>query len=692
MIPLLLGRSCPGKVPYVGKNAYFCTLKLQTPPNLSQGFPAGTVADVMRKGNRYWYILAVYATGIVIFTLFRVVNTLVYCMGAETWPDFEGQYPYALLMGWRFDTVVSCYLLTIPLLLAIIGEIARIRARGYYLTMHILTVVLYTVAFFACSVDVPFFSYFFTRLNAVSVNEVDSFGLIADMILSEPVYLLGLAAFIGLAVGYAFLMRWVYRRLLRDASAFLPVGWAAAVAALLLFVGFWGMRGRLSQKSPIRVGTAYYCGDAFLNQLGLNPLFTFVKSMEEMSKSANQPLTLMSPDEAWAVYEADHATPVDSALAATAIALPEGMNVVVVLMESMSVDKTGLLQPERSLTPNLDSLMRNGLVFTQCYSAGIHTYNGIYSALYAHPAVLARHTMKHTFIPLMCGLPHQLKAQNYQTAYMMTHDEDYDNMRGFLLANDFDSVLGQHHFPADESIGTWGLPDHRLLDHAIEHCNAVAGNGKPFLTTIMTCSDHAPYSIPDGIDFSARSKEMAGKIVEYADWSIGRFMQMAAQQEWFGNTLFVFIADHGAAGQSIYDISLPYHHVPMLFYCPAHIAPQRCDRLALQLDLYPTLMGMMPYAYDNNTFGLDLLRQRRQLAYFSSDTKIGVLDTAWLYICHVAENNEHLYHWCDTTAGDQIALHRDKADTMRRYAFGLVQHSYNMLESHTTNCSTPLTH
>ena len=117
-------------------------------------------------------------------------------------------------MGWRFDTVVSCYLLTLPLMMMIVGELAHIKARGYYRTAHIILVTLYIVAFFACAVDVPFFSYFFTRLNAVAANEIDSFGLIADMILSEPVYLLGLLAFVLLAVGYALGMRWIFRRIL----------------------------------------------------------------------------------------------------------------------------------------------------------------------------------------------------------------------------------------------------------------------------------------------------------------------------------------------------------------------------------------------------------------------------------------------------------------------------------------------
>jgi len=647
----------------------------------------------MRQGSRYGYILTVYAIGIVIFTLFRVANTLVYGFGTESWPDFGGQYPYALVMGWRFDTAVSCYLLALPLLMAIIGEIARIRARGYYLTMHILTVVLYTVAFFACTADVPFFSYFFTRLNAVSLNEADSFGLILDMILSEPVYLLGLAAFAALATGYAFLMRWVFRKLLiirneeLGINRFLPTGWAIALAAVLLAGGFVGMRGRLA-KAPLRASDAYYCGDAFLNQLGLNPLFTLYKSLEEMQKSANQPLTLMDAEEAEAVYNKELGIS-NEELGIGDVALPAGTNVVVVIMESMTVDKTGLLKPaggDASLTPHLDSLMRGGLVFTQCYASGIHTYNGIYSTLFAHPAILTRHPMKHTIIPLMCGLPQQLQAQGYRTAYMLTHDEEFDNLRGFLLANAFDSVLGESHFPQEESVGTWGIPDHKLFEHAIAHCRAEASHGTPFLTTIMTCSDHAPYFLPDDIDFTPRSKTLAEKMVEYADWSIGHFMQMAAKEPWFGNTLFVFIADHGAAGKCPYEISLPYHHVPMLFYCPGHIEPARCDRLALQLDLFPTLMGMLPYDYDNNTFGLDLLRQRREMAYFSSDDKVGVLDTAWFYICHVPENQERLYHWCDTTAGNQIDQHRDKAAAMRRHAFGLIQHSYNMLENRTTGC------
>lgn len=635
----------------------------------------------MKRNARLDYLLVTYLIGIVIFTIFRLINTLVFCIHSDPWPDFEGLYGRALLMGWRFDTVVSCYLLAIPAIMMVVGELARIKKEWYYRIIHVLLLVGYLIAFFACTVDVPFFSYFYNRLNAVSANEIDSFGMVVDMIFSDPVYAMGFVAYVAFAVGYVFLMRWVYRRLLRDRlNECLPMGLAIPVSLVLLLLVFVGMRGRLSKKSPIRVGTAYFCNNGFLNQLGLNPVFTFVKSAEEISKTSNRPIALTTREKALEVYEAEKALPVDSTLMPEGLSLPlpEGTNVIVVIMESMTVDKTGLFHPERSLTPNLDGLMAQGLVFTECYSSGIHTYNGIYSSLYSHPAILARHTMKQTKLPVMCGLPQHLHEVGYQNTFIMTHDEDYDNMRGFLMANGFDQVLGQNSFPSEESVGTWGVPDHVLFDHVVAHCNAVADQG-PFFAAVMTCSDHTPYIIPEGIDFKPKSKELSQRSVEYADWSIGHFMEKASRQPWFENTVFVFVADHGASRTSPYDVSLAYHHIPLLYYQPKYIPAQHIDRLALQLDLAPTLEGMLPYHIENHNFGIDLLRHRRTYAYFSSDDKISVVDGEYLYLYRISGDHESLYHYCDTLPDDFIQAMPERAHVMRDYAFGMIQQSYQMI-------------
>ena len=635
----------------------------------------------MRKNARFNYLLVTYLIGIAIFTLFRLVNTWVYCSNANPRPDFEGLYGRALLMGWRFDTVVSCYLLAIPTLLMVSGMLARIRTLWYYKIVHGLLVTGYLVAFFACAVDVPFFNYFFNRLNAVPMNEIDSMGLVLRMIFSDPVYLWAFVGFLAFSGGYVLLMRWVFSRVLRDhLDKSLKTGWAILASVLLLVMVFFGMRGRLSKKSPIRVGTAYFCNNGFLNQLGLNPVFTFVKSAEEMRQASNRPVALTTPEKAKSIYEAERALPWDSTWVTDALThpLPENTNVILVIMESMTVDKTGLFKPEQSLTPHLDSLMQQGLVFTECYAAGIHTYNGVYSTLYSHPALLARHTMKHTKLPAMYGLPQQLHEASYHNVFFMTHDEDYDNMRGFLMANGFDEVVGQSQFPAKEIVGTWGVPDHVLFDHVVARCNELAKEG-PFFTTVMTCSDHTPYIIPEGLDILFKNKDLSERSVEYADWSIGHFMEAASRQPWFGNTLFVFVADHGAARPFAYDVSLPYHHVPLLFYYPNNIKPCCTDRLALQLDVAPTVMGMLPNQVENRAFGLDLLRQRRRYAYFSSDDKISVLDGEYLYLYRTSGALESLYHYADTSTVDLMEQLPERAEAMRDYAFGMIQQSYQML-------------
>lgn len=637
----------------------------------------------MKTSARYNYIIFAYLIGIAVFTLFRLAGTAVYLAANPSAHDFGGLYWHALLMGWRFDTAVSCYLLALPALMMIIAELAHIRSKAYHLVAHHLLLIGYIVSFFACTADIPFFAYFFTRLNATAINEIDSFGIIAHMIISEPMYLAGIGAFLAIAVGYWFLMRLLLRRtLLCHLDRFQPYALSIPLALLLIFATFVGMRGRLSKKSPLRVGTAYFCSDPFLNQIGLNPVFTFIKSASELGKQANQPISYLPPQTVQqALLDLQH-TPADSSLMPPGLdlPLPQGTNVVLIIMESMTVEKTGLSTTGcPSLTPCLDSLIDQSLTFTRAYSSGIHTYCGVYSTLYSRPCIPSRHTMKQATIPQVHGLPQVLHQAGYHTAYFMTHDEDFDNMRGFLFGNGFDSVIGQHNYPPSQVIGTWGVPDHVMFDHALLHCNQAAAHG-PFFTAIMTCSDHAPYAIPQGIPFHPRSSEMNKQIVEYADWALGRFMRMARRQPWYANTLFVLIADHGGVwGTNRYDMPLTYHHIPILFHNPAHLAPQRLDRLAMQVDLGPTLLAMLPIQWDNTTFGLDLLTQPRPYAYFCNDDKIGVIDPDYFYIFRTAEGIESLHLLSDTTAADLLAnpqpALRHRADNMKHYGLGLTQAS-----------------
>lgn len=627
-----------------------------------------------KKTNRpLRYLLAVYLTGIAFFMLFRIANTLVFrfSSGAQHW-GFDLLKAFG--MGWRFDTVISGYILALPLLCILAGGWCGIRHKAYYAVLHCYTAALYITAFFACAADIPYFHYFFNRLNISALAWADSPAFVVKMILEEPAFLIYLLLFLIVAAGYISLMRLFRRRWLTEAT--LPRrGMGYALTSLLLIaLCFTGMRGRISIKSPIRVGTAYFSNNAFLNQLGLNPLFTFLNSVSESRK--NRQISLV--DAETAIRTAETQLQEFFPESPECVRLKPGTNVVLVIMESMAAHKVGHYNPESRLTPCLDSLISGSLCFENAYSAGIHTYNGIYSTLFSHPAILDRHSMKRTVIPEMCGLPNQLRKKGYHTLYFTTHDDQFDNVAGFLHANAVERIVSQKDYPAKAVKSTLGVPDHVMFDRAVEELDK---ERQPFFACLMTASDHNPYILPDDIGWEPRSKNIGEKMVEYADWAIGRFIRKAKQTSWFANTLFVFVADHGASGETIYDMSLSYHHIPLLFYCPAQIPARQVNSLALQIDIGPTLLGMLFPDEPNLTLGLDLQRQRRRYAFFSADNKIGVLDSLHFYRYRITDGCESLYLYRQQDRKDHLPEQRSKADSMRTYGFSMIQYSYELLES-----------
>ena len=630
--------------------------------------------------SHLYYLLSVYGVGIVAFTLFRAINTLFFCLKAEQ-TDWGWDLARAFFMGWRFDTVISCYILSLPLLYLSVIKLIGVKRKGFYLGAHVFVAALYLVSFFACAADIPYFNYFFTRLNVSALAWMDSLGFVVKMIVEEPMFLLYLFVFLVFAVAYLLVMRVLYRKFLKEQSG--NVQYVKQIVLSLLLVGlcFLGMRGRVALKSPIRVGTAYFCNDPFLNQLGLNPMYTFFNSIKESRK--NKDIHLIDSDAAADVYARQLA---DNTLCdSNIVQLQPNTNVVVVIMESMAACRLGHFNPDLNLSPCLDTIAAHGMSFENAYSAGIHTYNGIYSTLFSYPAVLDHHSMKKTDIPVMCGMPHHFKAHGYHTMYFTTHDEQFDNVAGFLYGNDIERVVSQKDYPAKEVKSTLGVPDHVLFGHVVEELDKLPTD-KPFFASVMTASYHNPFILPDDIGWKPRSEKMEDKMVEYADWSIGEFVRAAKKKPWFANTLFVFVADHGVSGSSPYDMSLNYHHMPMIFYCPSQIQPQTRSQLALQIDVGPTVLGMLFPDDDNNTFGLDLQRQTRMYAFFSADNKIGVLDTAFFYRYRTADGNEALYRYHDGDAEDVIETQREKAESMRNYGLGMIQHAFDRLKNKKTSC------
>ncbi len=640
---------------------------------------------MMKRLSKFNYLILIYLSGIAFFTLFRIAETIAYCATTEGPDDFGGLYLHALWNGFRFDTAVSTYLLALPLLLLIIGEMTRFRKRWYYAVIHYMLMTFYTVAFFGCAADIPYFCGFFTHIDVAALGWLDTFGTLTSTLFGDPINIMYLVIFIAIAVGWWLLGRLIYRRvLLSHLGENLGYSRSIPIALLLAGVLFLGMRGTIT-KFPIRISMAYFCNNPFINQIGLNPVFTFIKSIEESGRDANRPVQLIDAKEAEEVWREQQEWPVDESLDEASLRLPEGMNVVVVMMESMSAAKTSLYRSDDSYTPYLDSLMRQSLTFRETYSSGIHTHNGIYSTLYSQPATLARQTMRSVPMPYVCGLPQALDAAGYHTAFFVGYDENYDNMRGFLYQNGFDLVVGELGFPHKESKSQWGLPDHVLFEHVIEHCDSISRRG-PFFACCMTCSDHPPYYLPEGTSFVPHHEKMSEKMTEYADWAIGQFIQKASEKPWFDNTLFVFVGDHGLFLKPVYDMALPHNHVPLLFYAPSQIVPHFVDRLAMQIDIAPTILSILGIEVPKPMQGIDLTHVTRPYAFFSADDKIGCVDGELFYLFRVKAQSASLYRYKEQSLDDLINSLPEHAEALRRYALGITQKSQNMLVDGTTAC------
>jgi len=649
-------------------------------------------AALHRFPRHILFIVAVYATGICFLTLFRLLLVLTNLQQIPAVPDKFSLLAQSFVMGFRFDTVVSGYALALPLITLTIISLVGWRDERIYRIMSWLLVALHTPLFLAGAADIPYFRYYFSRLTVASLNWMDAPAFMVKMVFGEIRYFVYFILFVTCLILFAqivsIIRKAIWKRTGARESRWLSLG-ISLLACGLLFVG---VRGRVAQKSPIRAGTAYFSNYAFINQLGLNPAFTFIRSALDARQPENRRLDLMDEDEAQRKAREFLKIPEGAgfispmARRVTATGEPLEANVILVIMESMAAAKMARYGNPDSLTPVMDSLASVSLCFDNIYTDGMHTYNGICATLFSFPTLLKRHPMKATIIPEMTGFARTLSERGYGTIFFTTHDEQFDNMGGFLRGNGFQNVISQKDYPREKILSTLGVPDDYLFEFAIPKLNNLHRRGRPFFCAMLTASDHGPYIIPKWADFKPRSSEARKQIVEYADWSVGRFLRLAQREDWYENTIFVFVADHGAVwGASEYDMPLSYFHTPLIIFAPGLLPePRTFDVIGGQIDIFSTIMGLLQIDYVNNTLGIDLLRDERLAIFFTADDKIGCLNREFFFV-HRQNGLESLYKYRTAESNNYLEQYPTAADSLRTYAFSMLQAAQGMIEKKKTN-------
>jgi phosphoglycerol transferase MdoB-like AlkP superfamily enzyme len=587
----------------------------------------------------------------------------------------------AFLIGLRFDFVITSYFTIVPFLALTIISMRIPRSKLPTMIVFYFLVVIFILSFVVYAIDIPFFGAFFTRFSIDAFKSFDTQGYVFKMIIGDFHYIGYGIPLVILSISFFYLLKKAFLTFERSRQK--GNIWVSSVASVLVMgLIFIGIRGL--DKKPIEVFNAFFCSNAFLNQLALNPNYYLLRNLLENEHLMSNEEALKQIQSFLDIQTADDCSPILRRVNSDTLNTTPP-NVVLVFMERMSAARMEYFGNQQPLTPFLFIFANEGYFFENFYSSGIHTHNGIFSTLFSFPTLYRHRNMNNLNIPKFSGMPSTLKKLGYHTSYYTTHTADFDNVEKFLKANDFDEIIEQSAYPSEKVVNIWGVPDDYMFEFAIPALNKRQDERHPFFAVFLTTSCHEPYIIPEY--FTTQQSDIQEQAVEYADWSLRKFVQMAAQQSWFDNTLFIFVADHGFMINDIYSLPLNYHHIPMIMYAPKLITnPEIFSCLGGQIDLFPTTMHILGLPYTNNTLGIDLLSEQRPFIYFSSDDKYGVISDSLFLIVSKNSKIDELYRYRHSDKTNYINQYKAVADEMKNYAKANFQTMLYIISQHKQSC------
>lgn len=297
--------------------------------------------------------------------------------------------------------------------------------------------------------------------------------------------------------------------------------------------------------------------------------------------------------------------------APTAVAKPQLPNVVVIAEESLGAEFLGAYGDDRGLSPSFDRLAEQGLLFTHAYATGTRTVRGLEAITASFPPIPSVSILRRPGSEGAAVWNRVMTQLGYESSFLYGGYAYFDNMAHYFSTNGF-AVSDRTEIDNPVFANIWGVSDQDLFDHALDYYDRSYDRqsrtgGAPFFSLIMTTSNHKPFTFPAGVP--GVPEEGGGRLagIRYADWALGRFLEDAESHPWFEDTLFVVVGDHGARVYGAAQIPLHTYTVPILFYAPERLPAARVDVLTSQIDIAPTLLGLLGVSYEAPFFGQNVL-------------------------------------------------------------------------------------
>ncbi len=511
-------------------------------------------------------------------------------------------------VGLFFDLAAAAYFCApLVLYLALLPErVARWRPHAWvFLAFYVAFTYLLVVVAVA---EWVFWDEFAARFNFIAVDYLVYTGeVLGNIWQSYPV-----GRLLALLVVPAVLLCWPLRRTLADALAHpAPLAPRLGVGAALLLLPVFAMllvNTRMKELSKV---------DA-VNELAGNGIYEFFAANYNNELSYARFYAMLPPEQAMRTARSLVGGAQPRWLGATPVGMhreladpdpPKRFNVVLVSIESLGSEFLGAFGNPEGLTPRLDTLARESLSFTQLYATGNRTVRGMEALALSLPPTPGQSIVKRPNNENLFTLGSVFRDHGYDVAYLYGGYGYFDNLNYFFGNSGYRVIDRTAIDSRDIHLETiWGVADEDLFALALremDRSKLTGGSSRPFFMHVMTTSNHRPYTYPAGrIDIASGSGRSGA--VKYTDWAVGWFLDEAKKHAWFKDTIFVITADHGASARGTTHIPVLKYRIPLFVYSPAHILPGRYERLMSQIDIGPTMLGLLDMGYASKFFGRDV--------------------------------------------------------------------------------------
>ena len=515
-------------------------------------------------------------------------------------------------IGTVYDLAFYAYaLLPVALYVVLVPERWWYSRANRYWVHGCVLVTLYGLGFIVAA-EFLFWDEFQARFNFIAVDYLVYRREVTDNIVeSYPVALILLGILIVTAVIYRMLAPRIERCLRpgRGDTARWPLRLAVLAGALAApTLAYVGLDQELHDFSS----------NTFANELARNGPYQFIAAFRNNELDYAQFYARLPDARSSALMKREVEEAVMSGEAAAiydirrfidnpGVSAPK--NIMLVMVESLSADYLGTFGNRAGLTPFLDELAGQSLLFTNFFATGTRTVRGLEAVTLSIPPTPGQSIVKRLGRESgLWSLGNVLGEQGYDTRFIYGGNGYFDNMNAFFSGNGY-AVIDQAGMPK-EKVGfsnAWGVADEGLYDVALDAADQAHAAGRPFFFHLMTTSNHRPYTYPEGrIDIPSGSGRAGA--VKYTDWALRHLFETARAKPWFKDTVFVVVADHCAGSAGKVALPLERYRIPLMIY-GKDVAPARIETIASQIDVAPTLLALLHLDYASAFFGKDILAE-----------------------------------------------------------------------------------